>query len=99
MTVQTFVSEVGTDMSPFATEGHLVSWLGLAPRRQLSGGKLIQHDRRKKKNGAVAVLSMAASTLENSDSILGARLRYLRWRLGPRWALKAIAAYLARLNY
>ena len=99
MTVQTFVSEVGTDMSPFATEGHLVSWLGLAPRRQLSGGKLIQHERRKNKNRAAAALRMAASTLENSDSYLGARFRYLRSRLGPSRAIKAMAAYLARLIY
>ena len=40
---------------------------------------------------------MAASTLENSDSYLGARFRYLRSRLGPRKTIKAMAAYLARL--
>ena len=42
MTIQTFVSEVGTDMSAFKTEGHLVSFLGLAPNRKVSGGKLIR---------------------------------------------------------
>ena len=42
---------------------------------------------------------MAASTLENSDSYLGARFRYLRSRLGPSRAIKAMAAYLARLIY
>jgi transposase len=99
MTVQTFVSEVGTDMSAFATEGHLVSWLGLAPKRQVSGGKLIRHERRKNKNRVAAALRMAASTLEKSDSYLGARFRYLRARLGPGKTIKAMAAYLARLIY
>jgi hypothetical protein len=99
MTVQTFVSEVGTDMSHFKTEGHLVSHLGLAPNRQVSGGKLIRHERRKNKNRAAAALRMAASTLEKSDSYLGARFRHLRARLGPGKTIKAMAAYLARLIY
>jgi transposase len=99
MTVQTFVSEIGTDMSAFASEGHLVSLLGLAPKRQVSGGKVIRHERRKNKNRAAAALRMAASTLEKSDSYLGARFRYLRARLGPGKTIKAMAAYLARLIY
>jgi len=99
MTVQTFVSEVGTDMSAFQTERHLVSFLGLAPKRKVSGGKLIQHERRKNKNRAAAALRMAASTLKESDSYLGARFRCLRARLGPAKAIKAMAAYLARLIY
>ena len=99
ITVQTFVSEVGWDMSPFKTEGHLVSYLGLAPQRQISGGKLLRHERRKNKNRAAAALRMAASTLAESDSYLGARYRYLRFRLGPKKAIKAMAAYLARLIY
>lgn len=99
MTIQTFFSEVGTDMSAFPTEGHLLSHLGLCPNRQVSGGKLIRHERRKNKNRAAAALRMAASTLEKSDSYLGARFRYLRARLGPGKTIKAMAAYLARLIY
>lgn len=99
MTIQTFVSEVGVDMSAFPGEGHLLSLLGLAPNRQVSGGKLIRHERRKNKNRAAAALRMAASTLEKSDSYLGARFRYLRARLGPGKTVKAMAAYLARLIY
>jgi len=99
MTVQTFFSEVGTNMSIFPTEGHLLSWLGLCPNRQVSGGKLIRHERKKNKNRAAAALRMAASTLEKSDSYLGARFRYLRARLGPGKTIKAMAAHLARLIY
>jgi len=99
MTVQTFVSEVGPDMSAFQSEGHLVSFLGLAPNRQVSGGKLIRHERRRNKSRVASALRMAASTLQNSDSYLGARFRHLRARLGPGKAIKAMAAYLARLIY
>ena len=42
---------------------------------------------------------MAASTLRESDSYLGAPFRSLRVRLGEQRAIKAMAAYLARLIY
>ena len=42
---------------------------------------------------------MAASSLEHSDSYLGARFRHLKSRLGPKKAIKAMAAHLARLMY
>ncbi len=99
MTILTFVSEVGVDMTPFPSEDHLVSWLKLAPRRLVSGGKLIRHEPSKVHNRAAEALRMAASTLSRSHSYLGARFRSLRSRLGPGKAVKAMAAYLARLIY
>ncbi len=99
MTITTFVSEVGVDMSPFRTENHLVSWLSLSPKRKVSGGKVLRHERVPNKNRAAAALRMAASTLRESDSYLGARFRSLRARLGEPRAIKAMAAYLARLIY
>jgi transposase len=99
MTIQTFVAELGTDMSRWPSEDHLVSWLKLAPQRQVSGGKLIQHERQKVQNRVAAALRMAASTLARSDSYLGARFRSWRSRLGAPKAIKAMAALLARLFY
>jgi transposase len=99
MTILTFVSELGVDMSPWRSEDHLVSWMKLAPRRQVSGGKLIKHERSKVKNRVAEALRMAASTLDRSDSYLGARFRSLRSRLEPGKAIKAMAAHLARLIY
>lgn len=99
MTIATFVSELGTDMTRWRTEDHLVSWLKLAPCRQISGGKVIKHERLKTKNRVAEALRMAASALIHSDSYLGARLRHLRSRLGPGKAIKAMAAHLARLIY
>jgi transposase len=99
MTIATFLSELGTNMTPWRTEDHLVSWLKLAPCRQISGGKVIKHERLKTKNRVAEVLRMAASALIHSDSYLGARLRHMRSRLGPGKAIKAMAAHLARLIY
>jgi hypothetical protein len=99
MTMVTWVSEVGTDMSPWPSEDHLVSWMKLSPRRQVSGGKLIKHERNPVKNRVAEALRMAASTLAHSNSYLGARFRSLRGRLGPGKAIKAMAAHLARLIY
>ena len=99
MTIATFLSELGTDMSRWPTENHLVSWLKLAPSRQIRGGKVIKQERQKVKNRVSEALRMAASTLSRSDSYLGARFRHLRSRLGPSKAIKAMAAQLARLIY
>ena len=99
MTIATFLSELGTDMTQWRTEGHLVSWLKLAPCRQISGGRVIKPERMKTKNRVAEALRMAASSLIHSQSYLGARFRHLRSRLGPGKAIKAMAAQLARLIY
>lgn len=99
MTVQTVVSEAGLDMSKWATEHHFVSWIGLAPRNEISGGKVLKKRTRKVKSRLATALRMAASTLLKSDSYLGAQFRRLRGRLGPPKAITAMAAKLARLIY
>ncbi|MCE7906359.1 MAG: hypothetical protein DYG87_11275 [Anaerolineae bacterium CFX3] len=40
---QTIVMEVGTDMSKFPNDKHFSSWLGLAPKNDISGGKIPQN--------------------------------------------------------
>lgn len=99
MTIQTFVSELGVDMTPWRSEDRLVSWLKLAPNRRISGGKVIRQPRNKAKNQVADALRMAASTLIHSDSYPGSRFRCLGGRLGPGKATKAMAAHLARLIY
>jgi transposase len=99
MTIQTFIAELGTDMTRWATEDKLVNWLRLAPNKPTSGGKVVKQARVKAKNRAAEALRMAASTLAHSDSYLGARFRSFRGRLGEQEAIKAMAAHLARLIY
>lgn len=96
MTIQTVVAELGTGLGQwFPTEQHFASWLGLSPRRDVSGGKVIRHTREKNRSRVAGVLRMAATALLRSDSYLGARYRNLRARLGSTKAIKAMARYLA----
>ena len=99
LTVQTLIAEVGSDMSRFATEAHLVSFLGLSPRNKISGGKVVGREKRKTKNRAGTALRLAAGTLLNSDTFLGAQYRRFRTKLGAPKARKAMANKLARIAY
>jgi transposase len=99
LTVQTLIAEVGTDMNRFATEAHFVSFLDLSPKNKISGGKVVGREKRRTKNRAGLVLRLAAGTLLNSDSYLGAQYRRLRSKLGSPKARKAMANKLARIAY
>ena len=98
-TIQTVVSEAGLDMSKWPTEHHFVSWLGLCPRNDRSGGKVLKKQTRKVVSRLAAALRMGASTLRESNSYLGAQFRRLRTKLGAPKAITAMAARLARLVY
>jgi transposase len=100
ITAQTILAEIGTDMSRFPNEKAFVSWLGLTPCRDVSGGKVVGMGRRKVFNRAAQALRMAAVTLRSSDSYLGARYRHLQRRLPCKAsAVKAMARYLGVLVY
>lgn len=99
MTIQTVLAEVGPNLSAWKTEAHWTSWLNLAPKRDISGGKVIRHVRQRHTNRAGNAFRMAAQSLLRSQSYLGARCRYLRARLGGPKAIKAMARVLACLYY
>jgi transposase len=96
MTVQTVLAEVGPDLSAWKSERHWSSWLNLAPKRDISGGRVIRHIRTNRVGNA---FRMAAQSLLRSESYLGARFRYLRAKLGGIKAVKAMARHLACLFY
>jgi len=99
MTIQTLYAEVGADLSAFPSEKHFTSWLMLAPKREVSGGRVIKHTSLHGRNRLANALRMAAESLKESDSYLGARYRSLRGRLGGVKAVKAMARYLGCLIY
>ena len=99
LTIQTVLAEVGPDLSAWKTERHWASWLNLAPKRDVSGGRVIRHVRQHHTNRAGHAFRMAAQSLIRSQSYLGARYRYLRAKLGGLKAVKAMARYLACLYY
>jgi len=96
---QVILSELGPDLSAFPNEDAFSSWLELAPRRDITGGKVIRQKSRESKNRVADALRMAAESLSRSDSYLGARYRRFRGRMDGRKAVKAMAHYLARLVY
>jgi len=100
MTAFTVISEVGADMSRFQNEDHFTSWMGLAPSKDISGGKIIGRGKKKVKNRVAVVLRTAATSLLTSDTHLGAGYRQLRRQLPTfKAAVKAMARYLAVLIY
>jgi hypothetical protein len=86
-------------MSKWRTESHFVSWLRLCPDNRISGEKVIGKGRLPTNNRLNLAFKMAASSLRQSDTYLGAQFRMLRTRLGAPVAIKAMAARLARLVY
>jgi len=97
--VQTIISEIGTDMSRFPTEKHFCAWLGLAPRNDISGGKVLRSRTRKVTNRATQAFRQAAQSVSRSDSAVGAYYRSMRARKGPEQANVATAHKIARIVY
>ncbi len=99
VTAQVILSELGTDMSPWPSEKHLASWLGLCPDHRISGGRILGRSTRPVVSRARNALRLAAYTLERSQSALGAKYRRLKRKLGAPKAVVAMAHHLARLIY
>jgi len=99
-TVQVVLSEYGPDLSRFPTEKEFVSPVTLAPRRPMSGGKPVRKKRRNTASTRVAgALRMAALSLRNSATALGAYYRKIARRIGGDVAVFATARKLATLIY
>ena len=96
---QTVIMEVGTDMSKFPNEKHFCSWLGLAPKHEISGGKVLKNKTLKTKNRAGQAFRMAANSVKQADCIFGVMYRRLKARLGPAQATVATAHAIARVVY
>jgi transposase len=98
ITVQTIISEIGTDMERFPSVKHFCSWLGLAPHNDISGGKVLR-SRTSVRNRANQAFRQAAQSVAQSDSSFGAYYRAMRARLGPKQAIVATAHKIARTVY
>jgi len=99
-TIQTALTETGTDMSKWRTEKHFCSWLRLAPHHDISGGKVLRSRTLKTRNRAAQAFRLAAQAVSRSpDSAFGAYYRRMRARLGPEKAMVATAHKIARTFY
>lgn len=99
LTVQGFISEIGSDLRSFRSAAHFISYLGLCPGTRISGGKVLDSRTRKGKPRFALLLRQACLSLHRSKSALGARYHRLRSKLGAPKALTAMAHVLARVIY
>jgi transposase len=99
LTVQTILSEVGTDLRKFQSEKHFCSWLGLAPHNDISGGKVLRSRVLKTNQRAGQAFRMGAQSLSRKQDGFGEYYRRQRARLGPKQAVVATAHKLARVFY
>ena len=95
----TLLTEVGPDLSAFKTEKHFTSWLGLCPDNRISGGKVLSCRTRRVVNRLSDALRLAATSLERSQTALGAYYRRMKAKLGAAAGVTATAHKLARLLY
>lgn len=98
-TAQKVFFEIGTDVGAWDEEKRFTSWLGLSPNHCISGGKVLKRSRRKVVNPLSVALRLAARTLNNSHSALGANFRRLTAKIGMPKAITAMARKLAVLVY
>ena len=96
---QTILAEIGTDMSKWPDDKHFCSWLGLAPKNDISGGKVLKSRTMHNRNRAAQAFRMAAQSVLRADCAFGTFGRRLKGRLGPAQALVATAHKIARTVY
>ena len=97
--VMKLLSEIGPDVSRFASVKHFCSWLGLCPGTKISGGKVLSSGTKRSANRARQALKLAAQSLCRSESALGAFYRRLSARMDKPKANTATAHKLARMVY
>jgi transposase len=98
-TVQTILSEIGLDPRKWPNAKAFCSWLGLAPRHEISGGKILRRSTLKTRNRAGQAFRLAAQAVSRSHNGLGAYYRRMRARQGAKAAIVATAHTIARIVY
>lgn len=94
-TICTFLAEVGTDVAAWKSAKQFASWLRLCPGNNITGGRSKDGHNRHTTNRLATALRLAAQSLENSDSAMGAFHRRIKARIGVEKAINATAHKLA----
>lgn len=96
----TILSEIGTDMSRFATAGHLIAWAGLCPGQNESAGKRKGARLRKGAPWLKTMLVQCAWAAKRArNSYYKAQFFRLQARRGPQKAICAVAASILTAIY
>jgi transposase len=94
------LAEIGDDVGPFATAGHLVSWAGFAPRLDESAGKRRSSRTRPSAPWLKTTMVQAAwGAARTRDSYFHAQFARLKSRRGPKKAIMAVAASMLTALY
>ena len=97
---QVIVSEIGTDMSRFPSESHLISWAGMCPRNDESASKRRSNRVRKGAPWLKSTLVQCAwAAVRKKDSYLKAQFLRIKARRGPKKAIMAVAASILTATY
>jgi transposase len=97
---EVIVAEIGSDMTRFATPGHLASWAGLCPGHNESGGK--RRKARATKGSQrlrTTLVQVAWAASHTKKTIFGATYRKWARRLGKKKALIAVARKILQLAH
>lgn len=94
------LAEIGTDMSMFASAGHLLSWAGMCPRSDESAGK---RRSTRLRHGApwlkATLVQIAWPASRKKDGYFRALFHRLKARRGPKKAIVAVAASILTTVY
>jgi transposase len=100
VSAQVILAEIGADMTPFPTSGHLLSWAGLVPRLDESAGKRRSTRVRKGAPWLKPVLVQCAwGAARSKGTYYQAQFFRLKARRGPKKAAIAVAASLLTAAY
>jgi transposase len=90
-TAEIIISETGGDMTPFATAGHLASWIGVCPGTNESAGvNKSGHTRHGNANLKRVLGTAAMAAIKQKDSYYAVYYRRIAARRGKQRALVAV---------
>jgi transposase len=101
LSARTILSEIGIEMSRFATDAHLISWACLCPRSDESAGKRRSTRIRKGSPWLKTTLVQCAwaAAARTKGSYLQAQFHRIRARRGVKKAIVAVAASILTAIY
>jgi transposase len=100
LSARMIISEIGTDMTRFASDAHLISWACICPRNDESAGKRRSSRIRKGSPWLKTTLVQCAwAAARTKGSYLQAQFHRIRARRGAKKAIVAVAASILTAIY